>query len=675
MGLWYIRRGRLDRAEQYLRRAVKLAMKRNPQPYDGEPLYNLAICLKYQGMNEELRMKDEISKLHMSASSSANSKPDSSQTSASSSANGNPDSSQTNSDSSQTPASSSANGNPDSSFFILHSSFTDEAYHWFWKVTWNKAWADAGYFEAAKISVMQGRLDDALEELRRCLNNNCHNQKALALKAAVLRLMGRKDDAIMVCEDALKTDLFNYGCRYELALLTSDSSLLTELKQLMHGSANNYQELALDYQAAGLFADAEKILELSIEEDAITPMTYYYMGRYEDAEKACPDYCFPNRIEDIIALEVAKKNNPTGSMAPYYLGCLYYDKRQYDVAAENWELSARLNPEYPTVWRDLALYYFNKQHNADKAVECLERAFALDDTDARIYMELDQLYKRLGHPHAERLAIMQQHLDMVEGREDLKLEYATLLNLNGRYDDAIKFIDAHTFHVWEGGEGKVPAQYQLARTELAKQLLKTEDGKGEKGNVLRAIELLKECLEYPWNLGEGKLYGAQEQDFYYFLGYAYEKLAELSADEYERQHNHELCITNYELAAKGDLEPAAAMYYNDAKPEKIFYQGLALLKLGRTGEAKGKFYKLINYGKQHIFDNVVMDYFAVSLPDLQIWEGNLNLSNKIHCKFMLALGYYGLGNINKSQQYLAEVEQLDINHLGIYALRTLMETK
>ena len=127
----------------------------------------------------------------------------------------------------------------------------------------------------------------------------------------------------------------------------------------------------------------------------------------------------------------------------------------------------------------------------------------------------------------------------------------------------------------------------------------------------------------------------------------------------------------WEEATKGPQEPAAAMYYNDAKPEKIFYQGLALRKLQRDGEANGRFYKLLNYGKQHIFDNVVMDYFAVSLPDLQIWEGDLNTSNQIHCKLMLALGYFGLGNAEKAAQYIAEVEALDPNHLAIHAMKTM----
>ena len=70
-----------------------------------------------------------------------------------------------------------------------------------------------------------------------------------------------------------------------------------------------------------------------------------------------------------------------------------------------------------------------------------------------------------------------------------------------------------------------------------------------------------------------------------------------------------------------------------------------------------------------------MDYFAVSLPDLQIWEGDLNTANQIHCKLMLALGYFGMDNTEKAKQYIAEVEALDPNHLAIHALKTIMNYK
>ena len=581
LGLWYIRKCRFGLAEGYLRKAVRLITKRNPNPYDSEPIYNLALALKYQGQY-------------------------------------------------------------------------DEAYELFWKSTWSKACADAGYFEASKISVMQGRLDDALDELNRCLIYGAHNQKALALKAAVLRKIGRKESAAEVCKAALKTDLFNYGCRYELYLLTGKKSLLDEMTEMLQGLAKNYDELALDYQAAGLNDEAKAIWDIAVSKHATSPMTYYYLGRYDEAEQALSDYCFPNRAEDMIALESAKRENPDGSMAPYYLGCLYYAARQYDLAIDNWELSARLNPNFPTVWRNLALARFNKQDRQEEALEYMERAFHLNENDGRVLMELDQLYKRLHRPHAERLAFLQKYPELIQRRDDLLLEEITLLNETGRYEEAMKKLDSHIFHPWEGGEGKVPAQYQICRVELAKQAIADK-------RYDEAIRLLGECLDYPYHLGEGKLYGAQENDFYYLLGVAYDATG-----------NRDKARECWEEATKGPQEPAAAMYYNDAKPDKIFYQGLALYKLGREGEAHGRFFKLINYGKQHIFEKQVMDYFAVSLPDLLIWEDSLDTKNLIHCKYMLALGYYGMGERDKAMKYLAEVEVLDNNHQGIQQFRTLL---
>ena len=148
----------------------------------------------------------------------------------------------------------------------------------------------------------------------------------------------------------------------------------------------------------------------------------------------------------------------------------------------------------------------------DAAVALLEKAFRLDHTDARVLMELDQLYKRLNRPHIERLCFLEQHIDIVMTRDDLYLEYVTLLNQTGQYREAIRRIDQRKFHPWEGGEGKVPAQYQLARLELAKELInrkKYDD----------ALALIDECYIYPAHLGEGKLPGAQENDFNYYKAY------------------------------------------------------------------------------------------------------------------------------------------------------------
>ena len=594
LGLWYIRKGRFDKAEFYLRRAVKVLMKRNPNPYDGEPLYNLGLALKYQGR-------------------------------------------------------------------------LDEAYDWFYKASWNGSWQDAGYFACAQISTWQGRLEDALEEVDRSLIRNWHHHKARALKVLILRRMGRKDEALKLVAESLEMDKFNYGCRYEQYLITHNENLLAELKAFMRRDAHNYDEIALDYCAAGCWQEALSLWNVAISEDAVTPMTYYYKGwscvqggeaGAEDdfirGEQFCSDGCFPNRLEAILALHCAMNLHPTDARAPYYLGNLYYDKRQYDLAVEAWETAARIDGNFPTTWRNLALAYFNKKNCPDKALACMERAFRLDPADARVLMELDQLYKRLGRPNVERLHFLQRYPALIARRDDLLLEEITLLNLIGKYGKARELLDNHHFHPWEGGEGKVPAQYQFTRVELAKQALlerRYED----------ALKLLEECLIYPHHLGEGKLYGAQENDFYYFMGCAHIALG-----------HHEDAVDCWEKATKGPTEPAAAMYYNDAKPEKIFYQGLALLCLGRKDEAHGRFYRLISYGEKHLFDSVKMDYFAVSLPDLQIWEDDLQLRNVVHCKFMMALGWYGIGHTEKALNFLDEVLVLTPSHLGAIAFRNLI---
>ena len=588
LGLWYLRRGRFAKAEKYLRTAQNVLFKRNPNPYDSEPLYNLALSLKYQGK-------------------------------------------------------------------------LDEAYEWFWKAAWSYAWRGAALYQAALVSTKQGRLTDALDELNSSLAVNTRNHKVLALKATVLRLLDEKEEALAVCKEANELDLFNYGCRYEEYLLTDDKSKLDELTDIMHGMFNNYDELGLDYLQAGQTVTAISIWRLALAEKASTAMTYYYMGlagdeeAFKKGEEADSSYCFPNRLEAILALNKALEVNPKDAKANYYLGTLYYGARQYDVARRHWLRSSELDPAFPTVWRNLALDEYNKEHNVEEAVEDMEKAFNLDKTDARILMELDQLYKCLGYNHQQRLDNLEKYPELIAQRDNLLLEEITLLNLTCRFEEAKQKLDAHKFHPWEGGEGKVSGQYQLCRLEMAKKALVAKE-------YDKAIQLLEECLVYPHHLGEGKLYGAQENDFYYFLGCACQ--AKGMMDKAKE------C---WEEATKGPQEPAAAMYYNDAKPDKIFYQGLALQKLGRVGEANGRFYKLVNYGKNHLFDYVVMDYFAVSLPELQIWGGDLNLSNKTHCKYMLALGYYGLGDNRHAERYLAEASELDKNHLGILSMKTLME--
>ena len=588
VGLLYLRKGQFAKAEPYFQQAVDTLTERNPNPYDGEAYYNLGWCLKMQGKY-------------------------------------------------------------------------DDAYTAFFKSAWNAAWQDPAYYAVAQIDVMKGHYTEALDNVERSLIRNWHNHKARQLKASILRNLGRKEEALQWIEDSLKIDRFNMGCRFEKYLLTGDAQALQEMNVLMRKWQHTYIEYALDFAAAGLYAEAEQfLLECISKEGKDYPMVYYTLGYfasqaghaaqakeyYSKAATLCPDKCFPNRIEEVNILKDAMAVNPKDAKAPYYLGNFWYGARQYDEAIACWELSSALDSTFPTVLRNLSLAYYNKLDKKEEAQKLLEIAFSLDTTDSRILMELDQLYKKMGHSHAQRLAFLEKHLALVEGRDDLCIERITLYNQVGEYAKAKDLIASRHFHPWEGGEGKVTGQYTLCRVELAKQAIAAKD-------YAAALQLLHEIDAYPHNLGEGKLANAEENDVDYYKGLAYQGLGD-----------KENALKYLTKATQGSSDPQQAFFYNDQQPDKIFYQGLAWRALGEEDKARSRFNKLIAHGEKHLFDECKIDYFAVSLPDLAIWEDDLNVRNQIHCNYVMGLGCLGLNNKEKAKQFLTEVLIVDVNHQG-----------
>ena len=106
------------------------------------------------------------------------------------------------------------------------------------------------------------------------------------------------------------------------------------------------------------------------------------------------------------------------------------------------------------------------------------------------------------------------------------------------------------------------------------------------------------------------------------------------------------------------------MFYNDQPADMILYQGLAHRELGREEQALTRFHKLVDYGERHLFDEVKIDYFAVSLPDMQLFDDDLNARNRAHCQYLIALGSYGLGDAARTKAACAETLRMDPAHLG-----------
>ncbi|MCU0958897.1 MAG: DUF5107 domain-containing protein [Pirellulaceae bacterium] len=588
LGRWLYRHGCADEAEQLFRAAIARLTRHNPNPCDGEPYYNLGRTLLWQ-------------------------------------------------------------------------SRWNEAYEAFYKATWNAAWQDAAFFQLARIAVRRGDLADAARHLASCLRLNAAHHQAVHLQVVLLVLQQRTEEALHATRDELARDPFNTGVLFEAMAL--DGRWRQTFVDRMRRASHNYVELALDYAEAGLWERAAAVLNeylQQVSDEGDSPLVHYFLASYyrqlgqvDQAETAArraaahaPDYCFPHRTAEIPVLAEAARCAPQDARAPYYLGNLWYHHRQYELAIRCWEQACSADPDFATVWRNLGLAYYNVRRDGSRAWEAFARAFALNPDDARVLYELDQLAKRLGHPASERLARFDAHDDLVRRRDDLYLERVVLLNQLGQHEPALDSILQRRFHPWEGGEGKVPAQFVLALTQLARLEI-------ERGRYAEALAWLDRTTTWPASLGEGRLPGMQENHVQYWRGCAQRGLGDSAAAR-----------ASFEQASQGLSEPKSVMFYNDQPPDMIFYQGLALHALGRQDAAKERFALLLDYGRAHLDDHAEIDYFAVSLPDFLVFDDDLTTRHETHCRYLMALGLAGLRQSAAAQEQFQRVLALDANHLG-----------
>lgn len=588
-GMLLFRRGNFLEAEKHFRAAIRRLTWRSPNPYDSEPYYNLGLTLFYQGRKAE-------------------------------------------------------------------------AYDAFYKATWSNEQQEMSFYYLAVIETEQENYESALMLVEKGLVKNSHNIKARGLKAVLLRKLGRKEEAQQWIASNLKVDPFDYLSRFEQAFLSGETgnaeeerALLKETASLMRADKERYLQIARDYAESGMYQEALWTLDQCGQS---YPLLSYYRAyyllkfgetdaareEYARAEAASPLYCFPNKLEDLIVLENAVRCYPEGAKAYYYLGCLYYDKLQFEKAIDLWEKSEVLDDSFPTVHRNLALAYYNKQKRPEKAKKELEKAFALDKTDARVFFELDQLYKKLGTDFSVRLKKYEENWKLIEERDDAMLEYVTLCNLLGMNQKAYDTIMLHQFRPWEGAEGRISAQYKTALLEMAKDKLEATDYVGAK-------ELLEKALCYPENLGEGRLEGTKDNNLYYYVGIVEKHLGNMDA-----------ATECFCRAQEGSNEPAGVMYYYDQPADMILYQGLAYQELGDVKGAHACFNKLMDYGERHLNDQMKDDFFAVSLPDFLIFEDDMEKKNKAHCHYLMGLAYLGAGDEEKAQKQFDQALQYDYNH-------------
>ena len=506
-----------------------------------------------------------------------------------------------------------------------------EAFDAFFKATWSAETAGASYFHLACISVKQGNLKQALQFADESLLRRWHNMKARSLKASILaHLCPESAKYQRFLDESLAIDPLY------LSLLCRDADKAV-FDKATGGRIEEYLNVAYEFISFGFWQDAVNMLSACPVE---TPMKYYAKAYAEgklgqadaakaDAAKAeslSTDLCFPNKVLEKLILEYAITLLSSAPKAHYFLGELLYDKKQYDAAVQHWQAAITQMPELAPAHRNLSIAYYNHGDKNLAAGEIAE-ACKLEPDNSRFLLEQEQLFKRLDKPVKERLSLLEAHQELIPDRYALMLAYVTLLNQDGQYEKALDLLTHYTFHVWEGGEGKVADEYKTALFALAEKALKENEPE-------KAIAFAERTLTYPVNLGEGKLENVPDNRAYYVMGCA----LRMMNDETKAKE----C---FEKATVGSQVPEPVRYYNDQPSDYIYYQGLAFAALGDMEKAKKSFHQLIIFGERHIFDQVGYDFFAVSMPELEVYQDDIQKRSDDYCRRMMALGRKGLREI------------------------------
>ena len=508
-----------------------------------------------------------------------------------------------------------------------------EAYDAFFKATWSAETAGPAFFHLACVAVKQGNLKQALQFADESLLRGWHDMKTRSLKASILARLDKDGKGYQrFLEESLTIDPLY------LSLLCRNVDQAT-FDRATGGRIEEYLNVAYEFISFGCWQDAVDALARCPAEH---PMKYYAKAYAEgklsqtdtakkDAEKAeslSTDLCFPNQLIEMLILQYAVSLLSKAPKAHYYLGELLYDKKQYDSAISHWQVAVWEQPDLASAHRNLSIAHFNHGDRNLAAGEIAE-ACKIEPDNSRFLLEQEQLLKHLERPVKERLVLLETHKEIIPDRYALMLAYVSLLNQDGQHEKALDLLTHYTFHVWEGGEGKVADEYKAALFALAEKAL--SENKPEE-----AIKYAEKTLTYPVNLGEGKLENVPDNRAYYTMGCAYKVLN----DENQAKE----C---FEKAVLGSQTPEIVRYYNDQPSDYIFYQGLAYAALGDMEKAKKSFHQLIIFGERHIFDQVGYDFFAVSMPELEVFQDDIQKRSDDYCRRMTALGHKGLKEIER----------------------------
>lgn len=520
------------------------------------------------------------------------------------------------------------------------------------KAGWSYAYRAPAYFELANIECMRGDYESALEKLDVSIGLDKGHILAHNLKATILRILGRKDEAEKQAIYNASDDKLDFFALVELSYYKNVDDKMAQFFE----KGENVIDVLCDYISAGFY---ESALELINKANSDYPLIHYYeaycldkLGQdgsnaVEKAESLPTGYCFPSRLFDILVLEHAFNSYDKCANAYYYLGSLLFDKERYEYARSCFEKCVAIDDTHAKAWRNLSLLCFDKFDEPEKAKEAMENALKYKREDPRLLLEYQQLIKNMNFEVDDRLAIYDKYTDLLDKRDDCFLDKALLISRKGEYQQAIEDLKTRRFHIYEGGEGRLTSLHAWIHVLRGNELEDTDQD--------AAITAYKNGTIIPKDYGEAKTFFNQEAHLYYFMGKLYEKQGKTED-------------------AKAAFEKASE--YKAAVSSISTFRALALEKLGDKETANKVLEEMMESAQNKLDNPDLRTYYGVGSPSPMPFEYDIIKKNTVDGSILKAFALLGYRKFDEAEKAIQPARENDPYEFSIYVfdkIKTLID--
>jgi tetratricopeptide (TPR) repeat protein len=361
-------------------------------------------------------------------------------------------------------------------------------------------------FALAAEEARNGNLQKSLSLIEKALRGHPDVIRLGGMEVALLRILGRSEDANKELALWQKRDPTSSVLRYEAVRLGgNDPALFAHLA----ADPERILDIASDYMLFGLYQDAVDLLtvrypsgaqvvaEPGILSPSSHPLIAYYRGycRHALGEDSRPDfeaashmpttYVFPSRGQTFAVLELALSANPQDATAHFLLGSLYLSGGMTESALAEWQQAKRIKPDIPTLHRNIGYTLLRSDASSTQAIEVFREGMRYDPNNVDIYLGLEEAMQKAGLALADRTKALASFPDLPAAPVSLVFRLVQLLAESEEFDRAEDLL-ANRFFPREEGAVNVRQIYVDLRLKRALSLA----GRGRCDQALNVVENL-----------------------------------------------------------------------------------------------------------------------------------------------------------------------------------------